>query len=82
MPALVVGQQDVGVLLVEDRGEARGRRVRVGGPERARRVVRRCPGHPRVVVAEELHAADAEDPCRVLRLAGALGGQLGSGGEQ
>ncbi len=75
---LVVGGEQLGAFVVEDRGQAGRRLVDVGGPKGAGRVIRGGPGHPRVVVAEELDPADAEDLGRPFGLPGALGRQLGA----
>ena len=62
--AFVVGGDDLGVFLFEDRRELARRLFHVGGPERSRGVVGRRVDHARVAVAEELDARDAEHLCR------------------
>ena len=59
--SLVVGGDDFSVFLVEDRGQTPRRLFDVGGPERPRLVVRRRVDHAGILVAEELHARDAEE---------------------
>ncbi len=62
---VVVDGQDVGVLLPEDGGQARGGLVEIGARERSREVVRGLALHTGIVVAEELDPVDAQHLGRV-----------------
>src|SRR5262249_54145511 len=71
VPAVVVvDRDDFGVLALEDRREAAGGFVDVGGPEGAVVVVGVVAGHARVLVSEILDLLDAEQRGGPLRLAG------------
>src|SRR5699024_4317007 len=64
----VVADQDVGVLAVEDPGEAGGGVVGVGPVQAPRVVVLGPAGHAGVAVAQPVDARGAEDPARRLGL--------------
>ena len=57
----VVGDEDVGVLRLQQLGEPGAGVVDIGLPERVRIGVLVPPGHPRVAVAEPQDVVDAED---------------------
>ena len=79
---LVVGGEDIGVLVVEDGGQARRGLVDVGLPEARRVVVGGLARHPRVPVAEVLVARHPEDLAGGGQLDGAALGQGLAGGEE
>ena len=68
---VVVGRDDVGLLLAEDHRQAGGSLVERGLRERPGHLAGRRAHHPRVHVAEELDPVDAQEPGRLVGLGGA-----------